>query len=116
MLRINQALWRDLHVIASEFLLHGYRLDQGSASLPHLKTCRHTVILIFQPSDSGSSAGHLGFSVRDQWNSHMPQPQQTAAMFYGKAPDEASRSGIPPAIIESFAAVSRETAASRPIA
>lgn len=35
----------------------------------------------------------------------MPQPQQTAAMFYGKAPDEASRSGIPPAIIESFAAV-----------
>jgi hypothetical protein len=41
----------------------------------------------------------------------MPQPQQTAAMFYGKAPDEASRSGIPPAIIESFAAVSRETAA-----
>lgn len=58
----------------------------------------------------------------------MPQPQQTSTIkskvtapgtgsrFYDKAPDEASRSGIPPAIIESFAAVSRETAASRPIA
>jgi hypothetical protein len=53
----------------------------------------------------------------------MPQPQQTATIkskvtapgtgsrFYGKAPDEASRSGILPAIIEGFAAVSRETAA-----
>ena len=84
---------------------------RAARPLPHLKTCRYPAIFIFQPFDSGLSAEHLGFRVRDPWNSHMPQPQQTAAMFYGKAPDEASRSGIPPAIIESFAAVSRETAA-----